>query len=198
MFSLHKVSMWPPPNLNSRRVHVQHPSKCTSENKADEKEQHDRDVCSKATGGTYDHLLPRCTKLFYMTMQSEDDYAFGMLVWQMFERKIINQTVMQISAFARIFNCPRVPVQNAQRKSGRKLLTILTHPKEWQEHCLKRGYDRLDASLRVSHSQSSIYYGITRTKTQTLPTENDRERHLPDHELCSRRATRRRDAVNGA
>lgn len=130
-------------------------------------------------------------------MQSEDDYAFGMLVRQMFEKKPVNQAETQISAFARIFNCPRAPVQNAQRKSGRKLLTIVTYPKEWQEHCLKRGYDRLDPSVRASHCQSSIYYGITRTKTQTLPTENDRERHLPDHKLCSRRATRRRDTVNG-
>ncbi|MDW9714484.1 hypothetical protein GOB44_32695 [Sinorhizobium meliloti] len=50
-----------------------------------------------------------------------------------------------MSVFARIFNWssiaygPRAPVQDVQRKSGRKMPTILTYPKEWQEHCLKHG-----------------------------------------------------------
>ncbi|MER8811320.1 helix-turn-helix transcriptional regulator [Mesorhizobium australicum] len=67
----------------------------------------------------------------------------------------------QISVFARIFNCSsiaygsRTPVQKVQRKSRRKLPTISTYPREWQEHCLKSGYDRLDPSVRVSPSQSS-------------------------------------------
>lgn len=81
LLSLHEASMRPPPNLNSERVHVQHSSKCNSENRTDEKEQrHDRHVCSQATGGTYDQFLAQCTKVSSVTMQSEDEYAFGMFV----------------------------------------------------------------------------------------------------------------------
>jgi len=97
-----------------------------------------------------------------MTKESEVESAFGRFIRQMREEGSVDQMVEEISVFARIFNCssiaygPQTSVQNMQPKCKiklPKLPTLLTYPKEWQEHCLKNGYDRLAPSLRMGHSQ---------------------------------------------
>ncbi|ASP89500.1 LuxR family transcriptional regulator (plasmid) [Sinorhizobium meliloti] len=98
-----------------------------------------------------------------MTTELEGDSALGIFFRQMSEEKSVDQMVEKISAFARIFNCssiaygPQTSVQNMQMRCKIKLPTLptlLTYPKEWQEHCLKNGYDRLAPSLWMGHSQS--------------------------------------------
>ncbi|WP_457814330.1 autoinducer binding domain-containing protein (plasmid) [Sinorhizobium meliloti] len=97
-----------------------------------------------------------------MTMEWEAERALGIFFRQMREEKSVDQMVEAISVFARIYNCssiaygPQRSVQNMQSRCKIKLPTLptlLTYPKEWQEHCLKNGYDRLAPSLRMGQSQ---------------------------------------------
>ncbi|MDX0265964.1 LuxR family transcriptional regulator (plasmid) [Sinorhizobium medicae] len=96
-----------------------------------------------------------------MTTESEAGNAFSIFIHQMLEETSIDQMVENVSLFARSFNCssisygPQPHVQTVQRESRIKLPTLLTYPKEWQEHCFKSGYDRLAPGLRVSPFQSS-------------------------------------------
>ncbi|WP_457813757.1 LuxR family transcriptional regulator (plasmid) [Sinorhizobium meliloti] len=121
-----------------------------------------------------------------MTTEWEAESALGIFFRQMREEKSVDQMVEKISAFARIFKCssiaygPETSVQNMQSKCKIKLPilpTLLTYPKEWQEHCVKNGYDRLAPKLRMGHSQSCPLVWDHAYKD---PNTTDRERRIFD------------------
>lgn len=121
-----------------------------------------------------------------MTTESEVARAFDIFLRQMPEEKSVDQMVEKISVFARIFNCssiaygPQTSVQNMQMKCKIKLPTLptlLTYPKEWQEHCVKNGYDWLAPSIRMGHSQSCPLLWDHAYKD---PNTTDRDRRIFD------------------
>ncbi|RVI58377.1 LuxR family transcriptional regulator [Sinorhizobium meliloti] len=118
-----------------------------------------------------------------MTTQSEVAQALCILCERVIGETNVDQMFKQISVFARIFNCSsiaygcRTPVPNVERKSRRKLPTISTYPKEWQEHCLKSGYDRLDPGVGLRRSQSLPLLWDDAYKD---PNTTDRERRIFD------------------
>lgn len=95
-----------------------------------------------------------------MPTQSEVAHALCILCDRVIGETNVDEMFKQISVFARIFNCSsiaygsRTPASNVQRKSRRKLPTISTYPKEWQEHCSKSGYDRLDPRVSLGNSKA--------------------------------------------
>lgn len=113
-----------------------------------------------------------------MTTQTEVEHAFGMFLDQIRGETGVEKMFEQISVFAQIFDCDsiaygaRTHVQNVQGKSASMLPKISTHPEEWQEHCLKNGYDILDPSAKPGVLQWSPLPWDDAYKTQIPPTEN--------------------------
>ncbi|ASP69546.1 helix-turn-helix transcriptional regulator [Sinorhizobium meliloti] len=118
-----------------------------------------------------------------MTRQSEVDHAVGMFHDQIRGKTSVDQMFKEIAVFAQSFDCGWVAygapthAQNMRRNARIKLPKLLTYPEVWQEHCIERGYDMLEPSIKPGPLQWSP---LTWADVYKDPNIGHRERRIFD------------------
>ncbi|WP_210363100.1 LuxR family transcriptional regulator (plasmid) [Rhizobium sp. T1470] len=98
-----------------------------------------------------------------VTTDEEIALAFDMFLSQLNRAICIEQLFDRISVFARNFDCrwiaygPPAQLQDPHRQNGGKRRVASNYPLEWQEYCVKKGYDMIDPSVKTSRFHSAAF-----------------------------------------
>lgn len=115
-----------------------------------------------------------------MKRQSE---VVGMFQDQIRGKTSVDQLFKEIAVFAQSFNCGWIAygapthALNMRRNTRIKLPSLLTYPEVWQEHCVERGYDMLEPSVKPGPLQWSP---LTWADVYKDPNIGHRERRIFD------------------
>ncbi|MHC2303181.1 LuxR family transcriptional activator of conjugal transfer of Ti plasmids [Rhizobium mongolense] len=98
-----------------------------------------------------------------VTTDEEVAVAFDMFLSQLNGAIRIEQLFDRLFVFARNFNCRWIAYgapaqfQDPHRQNGGKPPISLNYPPEWQEHCVEKGYDKIDPTVKTSRFHSAAF-----------------------------------------